>query len=155
MLSDGEESTHGPPVQSMTTATGIAFLALLYLLSGGWIVLGFLSLCMLITWAVLSGSKTSFIPLQHLVFQTAFQSVTDAVIAINESGIVLLANDACKELIGYRPVELIGESVNKLIPCPAKSIHDQYLKDYVATGVLNVTGHTREVVWMSVSFPST
>lgn len=66
----------------------------------------------------------------------------DAVIAIDDHGIVLDASRACREVFGYTPAELRGQNVSILMPEPHRSRHDEYLAHYRETGetwILNTT----------------
>lgn len=69
----------------------------------------------------------------------------DAVIVINQDGIILSINKATLSLFEYTETELIGKNINILMPEPFKGHHDQYLKNYLKTGKMKIIGKGREV----------
>ncbi len=78
--------------------------------------------------------------------RTILESVVDALITINEQGIIESANPAAETLFGYSTAEMVGSNVSILIPGPFDSKHDSYLKKYLETGEPYVLGSTRELI---------
>lgn len=72
------------------------------------------------------------------------ESVTDAVVTIDEDHKVLLCNKAAEELFGYSCAEMIGRDASPLIPNPHQTIHRGYVERYLATGIPRVIGKSRE-----------
>ncbi len=72
-------------------------------------------------------------------------AAADAIIVIDEQGIVQLANAATERLFGYPAEELIGANISVLMPEPHHSGHDQYLRNYIETGERKIIGIGREV----------
>ncbi len=72
-------------------------------------------------------------------------SMLDAVITIDEAGIVHSFSKAAETLFGYSAEQIIGESVNHLMPDFIAEQHDGYLQRYVKTGDAHVVGIIREV----------
>jgi PAS domain S-box-containing protein len=70
----------------------------------------------------------------------------DAIITINQAGIVQSFNLAGENMFGYSAVEVIGENVKMLMPSPYRNEHDSYLKNYRDTGEKKIIGIGREVV---------
>jgi two-component system sensor kinase FixL len=81
-------------------------------------------------------------------FNAIIQSAVDGVITINERGIIEMLNPSASRLFGYSPKELLGTSVNKLMPEPEKSSHDSYIDNYKRTGIGRIIGIGREVTGM-------
>ena len=50
------------------------------------------------------------------LFQNIFEASIEGIILVNEDGRILVANPACEKLFGYNIGELIGESIDILIP---------------------------------------
>ena len=73
------------------------------------------------------------------------EGAVDAIVTINEQGVIESANPAAESLFGYPVAELIGTNVNRLMPDPYRSEHDGYLQRYLATGEKHVIGGGREV----------
>ena len=72
-------------------------------------------------------------------------SMIDAVITIDESGIVLTFNQAAETLFAYSADEVIGNNITLLMPEHFAKDHDQYLHQYLQTGEAHILGIGREV----------
>jgi two-component system sensor histidine kinase/response regulator len=65
---------------------------------------------------------------------------TDAVVLINDKGIVLSVNAMTTRMFGHEADVLVGCNVSKLMPEPHHSAHDEYIKRYLQTSVAKVMG---------------
>jgi two-component system sensor kinase FixL len=72
------------------------------------------------------------------------ESVTDAVVTIDENHKVLMCNKAAEELFGYACSEMIGQDATPLIPNPHQTLHRSYVERYLDTGIPRVIGKSRE-----------
>lgn len=63
---------------------------------------------------------------------TLFNSVFDAVIVIDQWGIIQRINNQALRLLGYKAEELIGKNVNIIIPEPYHSLHDGFIRNYTS-----------------------
>ena len=73
-------------------------------------------------------------------------SVPDAMIVIDETGIIQSFSAAAERLFGWRVDEAIGRNVSMLMPNPYKDGHDGYLRRYLATGERRIIGLGRVIV---------
>ena len=74
------------------------------------------------------------------------ESLFDAVILINERGIIETINPATKKMFGYSDNELIGNNIKILMPEPFASEHDGYLHNFLTTRIPKIIGKTRREV---------
>jgi len=73
-------------------------------------------------------------------------TIVDAVITIDEHGTIHDFNPAAELMFGYKSAEIIGKSVNVLMPSPHSANHDKYVKRYLKTGKRRIIGIGREVL---------
>ena len=72
-------------------------------------------------------------------------STVDAIISIDEYGVIESANPAVESIFGLTIDEVIGQNVSLLMSDPEHSQHDSYLKKYTDTGQIAFMGSVREV----------
>lgn len=87
-----------------------------------------------------------YIKFEPQLAKAVIDTAIDGVILIDARGCIRLVNPSVLDLFGYSEEELIGEKVNKLMPEPDRSRHDQYLKSYMQTGERKIIGIGREVM---------
>lgn len=73
-------------------------------------------------------------------------NAVDAIITIDDSGIVESVNPATEKLFGFQAKEIVGNNVSMLMPNPYRDQHDGYLKNYIESGFKKIIGIGREVV---------
>ena len=78
-------------------------------------------------------------------YRAIFDTASDAIIVINERGIVQSFNNAAYLMFGYQANEVINHNVSMLMPNPVKMAHDQYIQNYVKTGERKIIGVQREL----------
>jgi PAS domain S-box-containing protein len=78
--------------------------------------------------------------------QAILNTAVDAIITIDERGLIESLNTEAVQLFGYSPEEAIGGNVGMLMPSPYGDEHDDYLDRYRETGQRRIIGIGREVV---------
>jgi two-component system sensor kinase FixL len=73
-------------------------------------------------------------------------TASDAIITIDQRGIIVSANPSTERIFGYGPNELVGQNVSVLMPLPYSHEHGQYLKRYLTTGEAKIIGTGREAM---------
>lgn len=72
--------------------------------------------------------------LQEAINSATLSALHDAVIRIDETGIILAANKATENLFGYQISALIGQNISVLMSDDIATAHDGFLKNYLAGG---------------------
>jgi two-component system sensor kinase FixL len=78
--------------------------------------------------------------------QSILDTVPEAMIVIDERGIMQSFSSAAERLFGCRAAEAIGRNVSTLMPSPYRENHDGYLHRYMTTGERRIIGIGRVVV---------
>lgn len=76
---------------------------------------------------------------------SVLDNVYEAILTINEQGIVQSYNRAAKRIFGYQADETIGRNVKMLMPSPFHEQHDDYLSRYLKERTPHVIGIGRKV----------
>lgn len=75
----------------------------------------------------------------------ALATLADPVVVIDAGGRILMFNNAAETFFGYKASAVLGSKVNILMPDEEAAQHDQYLRNYIETGVKKVMGRGRKV----------
>src|SRR6476469_3147463 len=67
-------------------------------------------------------------------------TVPDAMVLIDEVGLILSFSSAAEKMFGYSEGEVVGGNVKMLMPNPDRDRHDQYLTNYLTTGKRKIIG---------------
>ena len=78
--------------------------------------------------------------------RSVLDSIPDAMIVIDNQGIMRSFSATAERLFGYVTDEAVGNNVSMLMPSPYREQHDSYLARYFATGEKKVIGRGRVVV---------
>jgi PAS domain S-box-containing protein len=82
---------------------------------------------------------------EQLKTRIILDSVVDAIITIDEHGVIQSFNQAAQKLFQYNNDEVLGLNIKMLMPDPDRSQHDKYIKRYMTTKVRHIIGLEREV----------
>src|SRR3569833_68419 len=77
--------------------------------------------------------------------RAVMDNVLDAIVTIDDKGLIESANQAVRHVFGYTPEELRGQNVNILMPEPYRSEHDAHIARYLQTGESRILGVGREL----------
>ena len=72
-------------------------------------------------------------------------TTVDAIIVIDEHGVIESFNAAASRIFGYSESEAVGQPVTMLMGEPHRSQHDDYLRHYLETGDAKIIGIGREL----------
>lgn len=72
-------------------------------------------------------------------------TVGDAIITIDQKGIMQTVNPATERIFGYAKNEMIAQNVKLLMPSQYADHHDQYLDHHVKSGESRLIGRSREL----------
>jgi two-component system sensor kinase FixL len=78
--------------------------------------------------------------------QSILDTVPEAMVVIDERGIIRSFSTTAERLFGWTSVEAVGKNVSMLMPQPYRREHDGYLGRYRATGERRIIGIGRIVV---------
>ncbi|MCC2611810.1 hybrid sensor histidine kinase/response regulator [Neorhizobium petrolearium] len=77
--------------------------------------------------------------------RSILDTVPEAMVVIDEIGIITSFSAAAEQLFGYSANEVCGHNVKMLMPSPDREAHDGYLTRYLTTGERRIIGYGRVV----------
>jgi two-component system sensor kinase FixL len=78
--------------------------------------------------------------------RSILETVPDAMVIIDERGLIESLSVTAEKLFGYSAQEVVGKNVSVFMPSPNRELHDSYLQRYLATGERHIIGIGRVVV---------
>lgn len=85
-------------------------------------------------------------PHSQAFLKAILDTAVDAIVTINDHGIIQSFNPAAVKMFGYSAAEAVGKNVNILMPNPWHDQHDAYMLRYARTGRARIIGIGRQVV---------
>ena len=140
-----------------STAVGIAAVTLLVSMSGGatpWLdaaVFGALGLAAglfgehLTTIGRRASDANAALRLREGHLESILATVPDAMVVIDDQGLIRSFSQAAERLFGYTASDVFGRNVNILMPSPYREQHDGYMSRYRTTGERRIIGIGRVV----------
>ena len=83
--------------------------------------------------------------IERRILSSVLETVTDGVICINSSGIIVRFNHAAELIFEWTASEILGQNLSLLMPIEHSLKHQQYINDYMTTGVKKVIGIGRRL----------
>ncbi len=91
-------------------------------------------------------SKQDDLRAREAHLQSILDTVPDAMVVIDETGVMNSFSNAAERLFGYQAQDVIGRNVKMLMPTRYREAHDGYLGRYLATGERRIIGIGRVLV---------
>ncbi|MHA1559423.1 MAG: sensor histidine kinase [Alphaproteobacteria bacterium] len=92
-----------------------------------------------------SAAKTAALAIERSHLQSILNASPDAILAIDENGILVSFNRAAEQMFGYSAGEALGQNVTIVMPSPYRQEHDGYIGRYLKTGERRIVGMGRIV----------
>jgi PAS domain S-box-containing protein len=82
---------------------------------------------------------------QETHYRTIIETAADGIISTDAKGCIESYNPAAERIFGYGASEVLGRSINMLMPTHDAVRHDGYVKDYIDGGKPKIIGMGREL----------
>ncbi len=80
------------------------------------------------------------------ILKSILTTIPDAMVVIDEGGLISSFSATAEEMFGYDQEEIIGQNVKVLMPEPYRAAHDGYIERYIRTDEKRIIGIGRTVV---------
>jgi len=77
---------------------------------------------------------------ENALLRSILETVPDAMVVIDQHGMIQSFSRAAERLFGYEAHEVCGRNVSLLMPSPYREQHDAYLRRYLSTGERRIIG---------------
>lgn len=78
--------------------------------------------------------------------RTLLESLTEGIIVVDHMGAIILVNQRAVTMFGYLPGELVGQSINILIPDRYIEFHDEHMRDYFKSPHIRAMGQGYDLI---------
>ena len=78
-------------------------------------------------------------------YRVVVETASDAVVSMDDTGSIVLANPATATIFGYDPAELVGKPMTLLMPEYMRELHRSGFKRYLATGQRHINWQGTEL----------
>ena len=83
---------------------------------------------------------------QAETFHTLIKTANEAIFLIDINGTIQFINPAAETMFGYKEKELLGKSINLLIPSPHREIFNQYIESHLKSAAKKITGKGQQIL---------
>jgi PAS domain S-box-containing protein len=84
-----------------------------------------------------------YVDVAHMT--SLFENATEGIILTNREGIIVLLNPAAEKMFGYQVSDLIGKTIEVLIPHSVRHRHEELRKDFYKNPQNRIMGHGRDL----------
>jgi len=99
----------------------------------------------LILWPLIIKPLRVALETEHAKAQAILDTASDAIITIDDHGIIRSQNRAAQFMFGVSDQDAVGRNINMIMPSPNREHHDDYLENYRRTGVKRMIGTTQQL----------
>ncbi len=89
--------------------------------------------------------QTDFFKENKDVFDVLFEAASEGIIIVNSKQSIISANTAAAQMFGYEPQELVGNSLNILIPSNYRAAHPHHFHNFMENSEKRQMGHGRDL----------
>jgi len=82
---------------------------------------------------------------RELRLEAILNNAGEGIVTIDQTGIIQSFNLAAESIFGYTADQILGRNVSVLMPLPHSETHNDYLEEYLRTGVAKVIGTGQRV----------
>jgi len=94
----------------------------------------------------LARTSTQDVEARTAHLESILDSIPDAMVVINDRGLIQSFSSAAERLFGYSGTAVLGKNVKMLMPSPYREDHDLYIERYLQTGERRIIGIGRVVI---------
>lgn len=91
-------------------------------------------------------AQAEALEVRESLLRSILSTIPDAMILIDDQGIIQSFSATAESLFGYEEAEVVGKNVSLLMPSPDREMHDEYIARYRSTGEKRIIGMTRRVM---------
>lgn len=91
-------------------------------------------------------ASASSIEASAILLNSILETVPDAMIVIDDHGMIQSFSATAEKLFGYDEAEVLGHNVSMLMTTRDREAHDRYLSRYLDTGERRIIGMARRVI---------
>ena len=84
-------------------------------------------------------------PIEEQILQTVYDTSPDAIVVIDERGLICSFNKTAEKMFNYSAQEVLGQNIKLLMPPYFAELHDGYMERYLRTGEKRIIGIGRIV----------